>query len=63
MGDGSGLVQIVGQYDFKQNWLFLMALNAPFGSSGTEFGGLDSGIPDKQLSSGPGLFAQLTFYF
>ncbi|MEH6569242.1 MAG: hypothetical protein V7709_09210 [Halioglobus sp.] len=63
IGDGSGLAQLVGQYNFKQNWLFLMALNVPFGSSGTEFGGLDSGIPDKQLSNGPGVFAQIAFYF
>lgn len=63
IGDGSGLAQIIGQYDFKQNWLLLMSLNVPFGSSGTEFGGLDSGIPNKQLSNGPGAFAQLAFYF
>ena len=63
MGDGSGLAQLVGQYDFKQNWLFLMALNVPFGGSGTEYGGLDSGIPDKQLSNGPGIFGQIAFYF
>jgi hypothetical protein len=63
MGDSSGLAQIIGEYDFKQNWLFLMSLNVPFGGSGTEFGGLNSGIRNKQLSNGPGAFAQLAFYF
>ena len=61
--DGSGLAQVVGQYDFKQNWQMLMALNLPFGGRGTEFGGLDTGIPGKQFSTGPGLFAQLAYYF
>ena len=41
LGDGSGLAKVVGQYDFKQNWQGLLALNLPFGGSGTEFGGLD----------------------
>ncbi|MEH6591159.1 MAG: hypothetical protein V7746_12950 [Halioglobus sp.] len=63
LGDGSGLAQVVGQYDFKQNWQGLLAVNLPFGSSGTEFGGLDTGIDGKQLSNGPGLFAQVAFYF
>jgi hypothetical protein len=63
LGDGSGLAQVVAQYDFEQNWQFLLALNLPFGSSGTEFGGLDTPVKDKQLSNGPGLFAQLAFYF
>ena len=44
MGDGSGLVQLVGQYDFQQDWQFLVALNLPFGSAGTEFGGLDTPV-------------------
>jgi hypothetical protein len=63
LGDGSGLAQIVGQYDFRQNWQGLVALNLPFGGSGTEFGGLDTGFDGRQLSTGPGLFAQMAFYF
>ncbi|MBT4520016.1 MAG: hypothetical protein HOC23_08415 [Halieaceae bacterium] len=63
MGDGSALAQVVGQYDFKQNWQFLLALNLPVGSDGTEFGGLDTGFENKQFSIGPSLFAQLAFYF
>ena len=63
LGDGSGLVQLVGQYDLAQNWQLLMAGNIPFGSEGTEFGGLDTPVEDLQFSSGPSLFAQIAFYF
>jgi hypothetical protein len=63
LGDNSGLVQLLGQYDWRQNWQILFALNLPFGADGTEFGGLDSPVEDLQLSQGPGLFAQLAFYF
>jgi len=63
VGDGSGLGQIVGQYDFSQDWQGLLALNIPFGSSGTEYGGLDTPIENRQLSTGPGLFLQVAYYF
>lgn len=67
LGDSSGLAQFVGQYDLAQNWQLLVAANIPFGSSGTEYGGLDvpAGLQGdgKQLSTGPGLFTQLAFYF
>ncbi len=61
--DGSSLVQLVSSYDFKQDWLFLTALSIPIGPPGTEFGGIDSGIEGKQLSTGLNLFAQLAWYF
>ncbi|RLQ21014.1 hypothetical protein DWB85_14935 [Seongchinamella sediminis] len=63
LGDSSGLVQLVAQYDLAQDWQLLVAGNIPFGASGTEFGGLDTGVDDLQLASGPSLFAQLAFYF
>ena len=63
LGDGSGLLQLVGQYDLAQNWQLLVAANIPYGSSGTEYGGLDVPGKDGQLSTGPGLFTQLAFYF
>ena len=62
-GDGSFLAQLVTSYDLKQNWQVLAALSAPVGASGTEYGGIDSGIAGKQLSTGPGIFAQLAWYF
>jgi hypothetical protein len=63
VGDGSFLAQLVTSYDLKQNWQLLAALTTPVGSSGTEYGGIDSGIDGKQLSTGPGIFAQLAWYF
>ena len=63
INDLESLAQVVGQYDFKQDWQLLLALNLPFGSAGTEFGGLDTPVEGKQFSSGPGIFAQLAFYF
>jgi hypothetical protein len=35
----------------------------PIGPAGTEFGGIDSDVPGKQLSTGLGMFAQLAWYF
>ena len=63
LGDGSGLAQLVMNYDIEQNLQLIAALNLPFGGKGTEFGGLDSPVAGKQLSSGPALFMQLAFYF
>jgi hypothetical protein len=61
--DGSMLVQLVSSYDFKQDWQLLAALAVPIGASGTEFGGIDSGVPGKTFSTGLNLFAQLAWYF
>ena len=63
LGDTSGLLQLVGNYDLAQNWQLLVAGNVPFGDDGTEFGGLDTPVEDLQFSSGPSLFAQIAFYF
>jgi hypothetical protein len=61
--DGSMLAQLVSSYDFKQDWRILAALGVPVGSSGTEYGGIDSGVPGKTFSTGISLFAQLAWYF
>ncbi|MEP4149318.1 MAG: hypothetical protein ABJL54_19015 [Halioglobus sp.] len=63
LGDSSGLLQLVGNYDLAQDWQLLVAGNVPFGGDGTEFGGLDTPIDNLQFSSGPSLFAQIAFYF
>lgn len=63
LDDPSALVQLVGQYDFAQNFLMLAAINAPIGAPGTEYGGIDSGIDGLYLSSGPSLYLQLAWYF
>ena len=61
--DPSSLLQVVAQYDWKQNLQVLAALNVPIGSSGTEYGGIDAPAEGTYFSSGPGLFAQLAWYF
>lgn len=63
LGDGSALAQLVLQWDLAQNWQLLGALSAPFGSSGTEYGGLETGVDDLTLEVGPSLFAQIAWYF
>ena len=61
--DGSLLAQLVSSYDVKQDIQILAALGLPIGSEGTEYGGIDSGIPGKPLSFGASLFVQLAVYF
>lgn len=63
LGDGSGLAQLVLQWDLAQNWQLLGALSAPFGSSGTEYGGLEIQADGLTLEAGPSLFGQLAWYF
>lgn len=61
--DGSALVQLVTQNDLKQNLAFLGSLNVPIGPNGTEYGGIEAGIPDRYISSDLSIFAQLAWYF
>ena len=61
--DGSALAQLVLQWDLAQNWQLLASVAAPFGSSNTEYGGLETGVDDLTLEVGPSLFAQLAWYF
>ena len=61
--DPSALAQLVVASDWKQDIQLLRALNIPLGPDGSEYGGIDSGIAGKQLSTGPSIFAQLAWYF
>ncbi len=61
--DSSFLFQLVSSYDLKQDWQLLASLSLPVGASGTEYGGIDSTIAGKQLSTEFNLFAQLAWYF
>ena len=61
--DPSALLQFVTQYSLGDNTTFLGSLNLPLGSNGTEFGGPESGIPNRYLSFDVGVFAQLAWYF
>lgn len=63
VNDPSGLLQIVTQYSLSDDMTFLGSLNIPLGANGTEFGGPDSGVPGKYLSTDAGVFAQLAWYF
>jgi len=61
--DGSLLFQLVSSYDLKQDWQLLASVSLPVGAAGTEYGGIDSAITDKQLSTEFNLFVQLAWYF
>jgi hypothetical protein len=60
--DPSALLQVVTSFSLSDNMTFLGSLNMPIGPEGSEFGGIetDQGL---YLSSGPGIFAQLAWYF
>ena len=61
--DGSFLAQLVSNYDLRQDWQLLVAIGVPVGATGTEYGGIDSAVAGKQLSTEFNLFAQLAWYF
>lgn len=63
VADPSGLFQLVTNYSLSDNMTFLASVNVPFGAKGSEFGGIDSGMQDRYLSGGAGLFAQVAWYF
>ncbi len=63
VSDPSGLLQLVTSYSLSDNMTLLGSLNIPVGNNGSEFGGVDSGIAGRYLSTETGLFAQLAWYF
>jgi hypothetical protein len=63
LSDDSALLQVVAQSDVRTNLVLLAAVNLPVGPDGTEFGGIETGTPNRFLSSGIGVFAQLAWYF
>ncbi len=63
LSDGSMLAQLVTSHDLKQDLQILAAISVPVGAAGTEYGGIDSDIAGKHLSTGFNLFAQLAWYF
>jgi len=63
LSDPSGLLQLVTNYSMADNLTFLGSINVPIGPRGSEFGGIDAGEPDRYLSGGAGLFAQIAWYF
>jgi len=63
VGDGSALLQIVTQNSLGDNLTLLGALGVPVGASGTEYGGIETGIPGVYFSTELSLFLQLGWYF
>ncbi len=63
VSDPSALFQLVSNYSLSDDMTFLASVNLPLGPNGTEFGGIDSGLAGRYLSGGPGLFAQIAWYF
>jgi hypothetical protein len=63
LDDGSALLQVVTRNSLSDNAEFLGALNLPIGPSGTEFGGIEAGMPGVYFSSDFSLFAQFAWYF
>ncbi len=63
LDDDSMLVQIISRYDLQQDLQLLLGIDLPSGSDGSEYGGIDSGIPDEPLAISTSVFAQLAWYF
>jgi hypothetical protein len=63
LDDDSMLVQIISRYDLQQDLQLLVGIDLPSGSDGSEYGGIDSGVPDEPLAIGTSVFAQLAWYF
>jgi hypothetical protein len=61
--DPSALAQFVVSYDWKQDLQVLGAINMPIGPNGSEYGGIPAPIEEQYFSTGPGVFAQLAWYF
>ena len=63
VSDPSGLLQLVSNYSLSDNMTLLGSLNIPFGSNGSEFGGIETTIAARYLSSDAGIFMQFAWYF
>jgi hypothetical protein len=63
IGDGSALLQFVTQNSLGDNLVLLGALGIPMGPSGTEYGGIDTGIEGVYFSTDLSMFLQLNWYF
>ena len=63
VSDPSALFQLVTSYSLSDNMTVLGSLNLPLGGNGSEFGGIESGVPDRYLSATAGVFAQIAWYF
>ncbi|MDX1517601.1 MAG: hypothetical protein R3288_12225, partial [Woeseiaceae bacterium] len=63
VADPSALLQLTSQWSLTDNTVLLASLSVPLGGSGTEFGGIPAGIPDRFLSLRARAFVQFAGYF
>lgn len=63
LDDDSVMLQLLSQHDLQQNLQLLIAANFPVGDPGSEFGGIESGVPGRPLSIDGSVFMQLGWYF
>ena len=63
VSEPSGLLQLVTNYSLSDNMTLLGSLSIPLGNNGSEFGGVESGIAGRYLSTDAGVFAQWAWYF
>jgi hypothetical protein len=63
LSDPSALLQLVTSVSMGDNLTFLGSINVPIGPKGSEFGGVEASQPNRYLSGGAGLFAQIAWYF
>jgi len=63
LDDDSKMIQFVSQHDLQQNLHLLVAVNLLQGKQGSEFGGTESGVPDKSPGVDESFFLQLAYYF
>ncbi|MDJ0710858.1 MAG: hypothetical protein QNJ14_10725 [Woeseiaceae bacterium] len=61
--DPSALFQLVTNYSLSDEMTLLGSVNLPLGPSGSEFGGIETGLPDSYLSSDGSVFIQFAWYF
>ncbi|MBT8082862.1 MAG: hypothetical protein KJP08_04425 [Gammaproteobacteria bacterium] len=61
--DPSAMLQLVTGYSLSDEMTLLASINVPIGARGTEFGGIESGLQNRYIAQGAGLFAQFAWYF
>ncbi len=61
--DPSALLQFVTNYSLSDEMTLLGSVNLPLGPDGSEFGGIEAGLPDRYLSNDGSVFLQFAWYF
>ncbi len=63
LGDDSALLQVNTRNDLAENLVLLGSVSLPLGSRGTEYGGIETGVPGQFLTQDFTLFLQLNWYY